>query len=236
VRRVSRLRLGPSKQVPILNEVSALPFGISSAERIVEEYEFVDAPYHAQSKWQRAGGRISRRSPPRRATRRRSRLRETTALAERKQGALVVEREALHVEPAAEARERTVSAEHAMARQDDRKRVTAIRRAHRSGCVAAEPEPARLLTVAHGLSVGNGLERKPAATLELGPVQLERQVQRQQFAVEIGRKLADGLSEDGRSALRADPAAVESTARRPASDAISPSGPMGLSTTVRGTS
>src|SRR5436190_2689077 len=96
-----------------------------------------------------------------------------------------------------------------MARQDDRQWVAAIGGAYRAGRVATEPEPARLLAVAHGLSVGDGREREPATSLELGSVQVERQLERHQVAVEIRAELACGLVEDGRATLGAYPAAVE---------------------------
>jgi hypothetical protein len=66
---------------------------------------------------------------------------QETALAEGKQSALVLEKESLHVEPTAEADERTVGADHAMARQDDRKRVAAVRGA--TARAASLPSPSR---------------------------------------------------------------------------------------------
>ena len=78
------------------------------------------------------------------------------------------------MEPAAEARERAVRSDHAVARQHDRQRVLAVRGADRAGSVVAEAEPARLLAVADGLPVRNRRERQPAATLEVGSSELER--------------------------------------------------------------
>src|SRR6185312_11722352 len=59
--------------------------------------------------------------------------RQPELLAERQECALVLEQEALDVKPAAEARERARRADHAMARQDDRKRVPAVRGADGPG-------------------------------------------------------------------------------------------------------
>jgi hypothetical protein len=84
----------------------------------------------------------------------------------------VLEQEALHVDPAAEAGERTVGANHAMARQNDRKRVESVGRAHRPRCLAAETEAPGLLAVADRLSVRNGCKSAPAASVEVGSDQL----------------------------------------------------------------
>src|SRR5437764_9061334 len=97
--------------------------------------------------------------------------------AEWQQRALVLEQESLQVEAAAEARERAVGADHAVARQDERERVLAVRRADRPRRVRAEAEPPRLLPVAHGLPVRDRREREPALALELRAVEVEGQVE-----------------------------------------------------------
>jgi len=148
-------------------------------------------------------------------------------LAERQERALVLEEEPLQVDPATEAGERAVRADDTVAGQDDWQRVAPVRGADRSRGVASKAEPARLLAVAHRLPVRNGRKCEPAAALELRSLQLERQVERHEVAGEVGVDLACGLGEDGRI-LRS----WNDTARRPVSDAIRPSGPMGLSTTV----
>src|SRR6266542_3905734 len=99
-------------------------------------------------------------------------MQRAEGLAERKESSFVLEEEALHVEPAAEAGEGAVCADHAVARQHDRKRVAPVRGADRPGRVVAEPEPSRLLAVAHGLPVRNRREREPAAAVELRAVKL----------------------------------------------------------------
>src|SRR5262249_58451539 len=86
---------------------------------------------------------------------------------EREERALVLEQVALHVQAAAEPRQRAVGADHAVTGQDDRERVAAVRRADRPRRVAAEAEPARLLAVAHRLPVGDRPERQPAAALDV---------------------------------------------------------------------
>ena len=88
-------------------------------------------------------------------------------LAERQQRALVLEQEALEVQPAPEAGERPVRADDAVAREDHRDRVLPVRRADRASRVRAETEPARLLAIAHGLAVRNRRQREPALLLEL---------------------------------------------------------------------
>src|SRR5215475_7641225 len=69
-------------------------------------------------------------------------------LSERKQRALVLEQEPLHVQPTSEAGQRTVGTDHAMARKHDRNRVGAVGRSDGTSPVAAEPEASRLLAVA----------------------------------------------------------------------------------------
>ena len=76
---------------------------------------------------------------------------------------------------AAETRERAVGADHTVAGQDDRQRVAPWQR-HGTRGVAGEPEPARLLPVAHCLPAWNRRESEPATTLEIGSLELERQV------------------------------------------------------------
>src|SRR6266576_2969435 len=96
----------------------------------------------------------------------RVRVRFTSSLyPERKQCPLVLEQEALEVQPATETGQRSVGADHAMARQDERQRVLAVRRADRARRIRAESEPARLLAVAHGLAVGDRRECEPALPL-----------------------------------------------------------------------
>ena len=90
-------------------------------------------------------------------------------------------------QPAAEAGQRAVGADHAVARQDDRHRVLAVRGTDRPRSVRAEPEPARLLAVAHRLPVRDRREREPAAALELGAVEVERKVERGRLAGEVRR-------------------------------------------------
>ena len=137
------------------------------------------------------------------------------------------------MEPAAEAGERAVRADHAMARKDDRQRVLAVRRADGAGGVAAETEPARLLAVADGLSVRNRREREPAALLELGAVQFERQVERRRSPAKYASNCRAASARTGDSPPARIRPPSKSTACNPDSDATRPSGPIGLSTTVR---
>src|SRR6478735_11836049 len=112
--------------------------------------------------------------------------------AEREQRALVLEQETLEVQPAAEAGKRSVGADHTMARQDERQRVLAVRSADRARRIRAEAESARLLSVTHGLAVRDRCKREPALPLEVGAVQVERQVELDQVAGEVGVELGGG--------------------------------------------
>jgi len=132
-------------------------------------------------------------------------LRRRSKLAQRQECALVLEQKALHVQPAAEAGEGPVCADHAMARQHDRQRVLAVRGPDRARRVGTEPEPSSLLAVAHGLSIGDGRERKPAPPLEVGAVQLEREVELREPAGEVRVELPHCLVEGGAALARVEP-------------------------------
>ena len=107
----------------------------------------------------------------------------------------MLEEEALHVQAAAEAGERAVGADHAVARQDERERVLAVGGADGARGIRTEAEPPRLLAVADGLPVGDRREREPAAPLEVGAVEVERQVERRQLAGEVRLELRRRLVE-----------------------------------------
>ncbi len=116
---------------------------------------------------------------------------------EPEQRALVLEQEALDVEPTAEPGERAVCADHSVARQDDRERVLTVGGSDRPGGLRREPEPPGLLAVAHGLAVRDRGESEPAPPLELGSCQLQRKVEGHELPLEVGLELACGLVEDG---------------------------------------
>jgi hypothetical protein len=85
----------------------------------------------------------------------------------------VLEQQALERQPAAEADQRPVGADDAMAREDDRQRVAAVGRPDRAhGPRAAEPPC--LLPVADRRPEGDVGERVPRGDLELGPDGVER--------------------------------------------------------------
>jgi hypothetical protein len=105
---------------------------------------------------------------------------------------LVLKQVALHSESAAEACERTVGANHPMARQDDRKRVAAVGCADRSGRLAAETESPCLLAVADRLAVRDRCKSPPALSIKLGSEQLEREVERHEVACEVRVELTRG--------------------------------------------
>ena len=119
------------------------------------------------------------------------------------------------MQPPAEARERAAGADHAMPGQHDRKRIAPVGGTDGAGPVAAEPEASCLLAVADRLSVWNGRERELAAALEVGPVQLEREVERPRARHRSRPQLARGVFQDGRPPFRSDPAAVEQHALEP---------------------
>src|SRR5262245_14883546 len=96
-----------------------------------------------------------------------------------------------------------------MARQDDRKRVAAVGGADRSGRLAAETEPPGLLAVADRLSVWNGCKSPPAPSLKVGSEQLERQVKRDEVAVEVSVELTRGRDKNTRPAVWLDLAAEQ---------------------------
>ena len=133
-------------------------------------------------------------------------------LLERKQRSLVLEQEPLNVQSPAEAGERAVRTDHAMAREHDRNRVGAVGRSDGTSPVRVEPEASRLLAVADRLSVWDRREREPAPTLELGPVQPEREVELHEFALEVGLELTGSVIEDRRPPVRPDPVAAEPNA------------------------
>ena len=120
----------------------------------------------------------------------------------------MLEEEALQRQPAAEAGQRAVGADHAVARKHDRQRILAVRRSHRPRGIGAEPDPARLLAVAHGLPIRDRRERKPAVPLELGAAEVERDVERGQLAGEVRIELRSRLVED-------DAVTVRGRGRRP---------------------
>ena len=90
--------------------------------------------------------------------------------------ALEVQQLLLDREAAAEARQRTIRADDAMAGNDDGNGIAAIREAHRArGFRVAEirGQPA----VRRGLAVGNVQQAFPDPALEIGAARIQRQVE-----------------------------------------------------------
>ncbi len=81
-------------------------------------------------------------------------------------------------QPAGKTGQRAIAANHAMTRDDDRDRVTSIRRAHRPRGLG----PVNLLRdlpVTGGGRIGNGCQRPPYRLLKLCAQWLERQIENQ---------------------------------------------------------
>jgi len=72
---------------------------------------------------------------------------------------------ALDQQPAAEAGERAVGADDAVAGNDDRQRVRAVREAH-GACASGVAEAARQLAIGDGLTIRDGPQRLPDRQLE----------------------------------------------------------------------
>src|SRR5205823_7029773 len=81
---------------------------------------------------------------------------------------------ALDQQPAAEAGERAVGADDAVAGNDDRQRVRAVRETH-GACPADVAEAARQFAIGDGLTIRDGLERLPDRQLERGAFGGQRQ-------------------------------------------------------------
>src|SRR5579862_9200858 len=82
-----------------------------------------------------------------------------------------------------------------MAGEDDRQRVLTVRGADGARGRRAEPQPSRLLAVAHGLPVRDRREGKPAFALEVGAVQIERDIECRQLAREVRLELVSRVVE-----------------------------------------
>jgi len=109
----------------------------------------------------------------------------------------VVEQRTLDVEAAAEAGQGAVGADEAVAGQDDRQRVAAVRRADGAGR-PRRAEHAGLLAVAAGRRVRDLRERQPRAPLEVRRRrEVEREVEGRALAREPGAQLAGRRREDG---------------------------------------
>src|SRR2546426_4624735 len=107
---------------------------------------------------------------------------------------LVLQQPTLAVQAAAEAGQLAARADHAVAGDDDRDGVLAVRcpdRTRRSDVAQA----ARQLAVAHGRAVGDGAEGVPHLALEIGPRGVEGQFERRARAGEVLAQLLAGKSE-----------------------------------------
>src|SRR6478609_3945270 len=110
--------------------------------------------------------------------------------------AFVGEQPGLGLDATAEAGQRAVGADDAMAGHDDADRVLAVGSADGAGLVRV-PEPARLLAVADRLPVGDGAQRLPRPQLEVGAVRVERQVEVRAGSGEVLAELVRGGVEQG---------------------------------------
>src|SRR6185295_409578 len=108
--------------------------------------------------------------------------------AEPEQRALVLQQPPFAIDAAAESREISVRADHAMTRHDDRNRVLAVGRAN-GARIPGVAELARELPVAGRAAVGDLAQQGPYAALELGSVSIERQIEADSGALEILRQL-----------------------------------------------
>ena len=127
----------------------------------------------------------------------------------------MLEQEPLHRQPAAEPGERAVGADDAVAREDERQRVLAVRRSDGAGLLRAEPEPARLLAVADRLAVRDRREREPAATLELAALAGRAAARTQSARRRSTRRAGRRLVEDRRRAFGGETMRVELHACEP---------------------
>ena len=160
------------------------------------------------------------------------RSRKCRTSAERQQRAFVLEQEPLHRQAAAEAGQRTVGADHAVAREDERQRVLAVRRADGARLLRAVAEAARLLAVADGLAVRDGREREPALTLELAAVRSSGRSNAVSSPAKYDSSCSAASSRTGDAPSDGNACAWNRTPASPSRVATRPRGPIGLSTTV----
>ena len=158
-------------------------------------------------------------------------------LAKWKKRALVLEQEALHVQPAAEAGEGAVCADHPVARQDERKRVLPVRRRRPHA-------PARFLARA----CAPARRSSPSGRTGSMRARASSRAGTRSHAVRAAGRRSPGRRRSTRRAgawsrrgplngLRAGCCSPpNSTARKATSDATRPSGPIGLSRMAHGTS
>src|SRR5689334_10230749 len=86
----------------------------------------------------------------------------------------------LYIESATVTAELVVAGDHAMARNNDRNRVVVVR--HSDGTKATRtPDGARQVGVRTGLSVRDFEQRIPAAQLEVGAAEIERDRELREF-------------------------------------------------------
>src|SRR5579862_6873730 len=106
------------------------------------------------------------------------------ATASEQRSAFEAEEKSLRVEAAAKSHERPVAADHAMARNDDRKRIPAVRRADRANRVGLA-DRARQLSVTDRPAVRNLRQLAPHRLLERRARRRERQIEGSAFRREI---------------------------------------------------
>ncbi len=148
--------------------------------------------------------------------------------AKRANGARRLEREQrlLAIEPAAVTGQRPVRSDHAMAGNEDRDRIAAVRRA--DGTHRGRPAHAsRDLRIADRLAIGNSAERVPDARLEWRADRRERQVERNALAREVR------IEHDGAAHRRARAPAAARRRPKPAAHRTRTPGSRGHSVVTR---
>src|SRR5262245_23533069 len=99
---------------------------------------------------------------------------------------LVRKQPALALDASAKSSERSIGADHTVAWNDDRKRIAAVRTAHRARC-GWLTDPTRELAVTQRLAVRNRAECGPHLALERRALCRQRQVELRALARKIFR-------------------------------------------------
>src|SRR6185312_7825667 len=120
-----------------------------------------------------------------------------SVLAGRAHPPLVIEQPALSLEPAAVADETSRGADQAVAGDDDREGVAAVRQPRRTGGSRAA-DGGRQLAVGARLAIGDPEQRPPHDALELAPGEPQGQLECRALAGEVLLELASGLHERDR--------------------------------------